>query len=867
MSTLTVEVLGEFAPHPYQSLDPDGHIITVNNAWLDILGYDLESVEGAWFGDFLPEDSKEVFESRFEDLKREGGVSGAELALRRADGGVIHVRFDGAVEYDEDGSMVRTHCQFVDITDERDRLATIRRLSEYRRVVSAVAAELVKTDAVHEMLPRTTDIISGSDLFGCTFLALIEDRETDFVCESGSRMGTSDVEQFHTPEYVTEVFENGTLHIPDVTRPPYEQHVDDHPSHPGLAVAIQAAGMDYGILTVHFDPDDEPNPTEVELIERLADDIGTFLRNQELERERERQIEKVAKRERLFRELHTITRDLLAAESESRIFTEIVDGLAEAISGGRFAVFRFDEGAGVLELHQGANSIFTEVDERLTITPRDGPLWEVFQDGQARFIEPDTVSSEISPQITGASAPVALSLGDYGLLLAAFDTGREYEDVDLEMLRLCTANAEAILGRKRRDRELGELGETLEAYQQSVEKLQRLMESVGDIQAAMAESETREEVAWAVCEELVATGSVDFAWIAQPERADTDLSPTAWAGTASSFGDYVRFQSDPADLPAQTAAETREAVSIQNISERVQDESWAKEALTSGFQSTVSIPILHEDVLYGVLSVFSDQKGAFDSPQLNLLEGIGSMLGAYLEMHTIRVLQSETEMIELEFSVSDRAYPLGRLAAETGSTIRFVGIVGSDEETVEFVVRIESEGEADVREAATNFGQIRSARWLGDSNSRELIIEQERPCLATRISKYGARFNSAVADPDGATITIRYPANVPARPLFEHLQKLYSDIELVARRETATRAVTAGFHPSDILTERQLEILKAAFFGGYYDTPRGISGEELATSFDISNSAVSKHLRAAQRSLLEYLLDSPTDNQGFTSQP
>ena len=111
--------LREFAPHPYQSLNSDGEILTVNEAWLDKLGYDREEVEGKWFGELLTNDSVDKFESRFPEFKSAGSISNVEYEMQSADGDVIAVSFDGTIECDEDGAFVRTHCQFTDISERK----------------------------------------------------------------------------------------------------------------------------------------------------------------------------------------------------------------------------------------------------------------------------------------------------------------------------------------------------------------------------------------------------------------------------------------------------------------------------------------------------------------------------------------------------------------------------------------------------------------------------------------------------------------------------------------------------------------------------------------------------------------------------
>ena len=58
-------VLFEDAPLGYQSLDENGHLLIVNKAWLEMLGYETEEVIGKWFGDFISPDQVDLFKSNF----------------------------------------------------------------------------------------------------------------------------------------------------------------------------------------------------------------------------------------------------------------------------------------------------------------------------------------------------------------------------------------------------------------------------------------------------------------------------------------------------------------------------------------------------------------------------------------------------------------------------------------------------------------------------------------------------------------------------------------------------------------------------------------------------------------------------------
>ena len=111
------KLLYEEAPLPYQSLDENGNILMVNEAWLDHLGYKRNEVIGQRYGNFIPEESHKKFQENFQQLLKTGKMSNKELPLRKADGSIIFVSYTGRVSSDRP-EMVRTHCIFYDITKQ-----------------------------------------------------------------------------------------------------------------------------------------------------------------------------------------------------------------------------------------------------------------------------------------------------------------------------------------------------------------------------------------------------------------------------------------------------------------------------------------------------------------------------------------------------------------------------------------------------------------------------------------------------------------------------------------------------------------------------------------------------------------------------
>jgi predicted DNA binding protein len=98
-------------------------------------------------------------------------------------------------------------------------------------------------------------------------------------------------------------------------------------------------------------------------------------------------------------------------------------------------------------------------------------------------------------------------------------------------------------------------------------------------------------------------------------------------------------------------------------------------------------------------------------------------------------------------------------------------------------------------------------------------------------------------------------ADVVAGFLEEH-----PTVELVAKREGDRPTTQYGGGElrqllDERLTDRQREVLEAAYEAGYFDRPRETTGEELADELGICGATLSQHLRAAQGNLLSVLYE------------
>jgi len=569
--------------------------------------------------------------------------------------------------------------------------------------------------------------------------------------------------------------------------------------------------------------------------------------------DRKHRVHALEKRERVLDELHTATREFYPPGSLSDITAFLAEFTENAFDVEYVSVKQFDEETGSLEPTARVRAQADEDRVLGTVPPGSTPIWESYRTGETHLCP----GEEIDGIVDGAETQLLVTpVGDFGVLVAIMSTDTGFDEVDVDLIEVLTANAESAFQRLRSDKVHTAITDELSAQQSRIAELSGIIDSVQAVQRRLAESDSQDALETGVCEELLAIDRFDFVWLGQPTGKDTDLSPAAWAGDADGYLDAVLSERTGLALPAQRAADSHQLYTVDSISNRVFDEPWAKEALSYGFKSALSIPLVYDGVLYGVLTAYSRTEAAFGGIYEDLVTDVASLLLSYSRILEQRQDGTGQLHTELEFDIGDSAYPLQRLAAATDSTLRFDTVTERADDYLRILVTVVDGDRATVLDHAAAMPSIDDAEWFGDDEDSQLSLLVRTPFLESVISRHGGRLLASESTATGTTVRIEIPSTVSHRPILDSLTSRYETIDLVTKRQTHRPSVPDATQLEDILTERQCEILKAAFYGGYYETPRRVKGTDIAESFDISGPAVYNHLQAAHRGLLETVFES-----------
>ncbi|WP_207586939.1 bacterio-opsin activator domain-containing protein [Halomontanus rarus] len=176
-----------------------------------------------------------------------------------------------------------------------------------------------------------------------------------------------------------------------------------------------------------------------------------------------------------------------------------------------------------------------------------------------------------------------------------------------------------------------------------------------------------------------------------------------------------------------------------------------------------------------------------------------------------------------------------------GTTVQYMGT--SDLSASDFV------------EAVEEVPHYRNVRLLSttDGYSR-LEAHAESTTVSEVFPSLGGRARAVIIASDEVRFCGELPGDVDPRLAAAGIRKFHPDVELVSEELVYSPHLLSDI-VADALTDRQTTALEAAYFGGYFDTPRASTGDELAERFGVTRQTFNQHLRKAQRIVFRHLFE------------
>jgi PAS domain S-box-containing protein len=440
--------------------------------------------------------------------------------------------------------------------------------------------------------------------------------------------------------------------------------------------------------------------------------------------------------------LHDLARDLLYTETEADIAHTLVEHTTRVLALDCIACYLFDADANVLRPE-------TRTDALASL---HGPVDPVAPDEDSvvsrAFLEGTLITTDSAVEGRGLDrsselvSTIAVPLGDEGVLLAGATDADALDDLTEEVANLVAATAEAAFDRVRRESDLRERDRELRRRNQRLSRLNRINDVIREIDQALVGADTHEEIEYAVCERLTRSDRFSFAWIGALEEDGEEVTPQAWAGEREGYLNSASFATDTSEPePTARAVNTHELTVVSNVADGLRTAAWRPEALSHDYRSVLSLPLVHDESFYGVLSVYASRQDAFDETTQAVLSELGETIGAAITAIKQRDALLSDTVTELEYETTDKEAPLLRLARTADCAIDLnEGIQQVTEGVVAFATVHDGSVE-DLQEAVASIVGIDDLRAVTDSDSEGKLTVQlrlPRSFVATQLVEEGA---------------------------------------------------------------------------------------------------------------------------------
>ncbi|NHN43161.1 PAS domain S-box protein [Halorubellus sp. JP-L1] len=383
----------------------------------------------------------------------------------------------------------------------------------------------------------------------------------------------------------------------------------------------------------------------------------------------------------------------------------------------------------------------------------------------------------------------------------------------------------------------------IERQRERLEALNAVNGVVRNVATAAVEGSTRSAIESLVCEELGASEVYGSASIVESDgRADDDGRRSTADATAG---------------PIERAMRTGSIETAADVSARDLDLA-GRDVPAESSWSVAAIPITYESTLYGVLAVTADREAAFTGEERAVLETVGTVVGnAIAAVERKRALTSE-EVVELDYRVSNPE-DLFDVDVTLAGRITFEEMmyVGDDELLVYGTVT--DDGRETVHALVDAFPSWNAVSLLGPTgeDATRFEIHMDSPPAFLEATANGGYVERATIEPEETRIVLHVPPETDARSMTAVIREAYPGASLLAKRQFSRpdpSMLGLQQQVADQLTDRQRTVLKAAFYAGYFEWPRDVTGEEVAASLGVAPSTFSQHLRKAEEKLLALLL-------------
>lgn len=140
------------SPVMMHSVDREGHLVSVSDYWLEVMGYRREEVLGQLITEFLSAESKLfALEKGIPHVFRTGYLKNAQLQFVKKSGEIIDVSLSAIAEKNVNGQFLRALAVLQDVTQQKQNERKVQKYAQRLEVLNKIDQEILISQTPEEM--------------------------------------------------------------------------------------------------------------------------------------------------------------------------------------------------------------------------------------------------------------------------------------------------------------------------------------------------------------------------------------------------------------------------------------------------------------------------------------------------------------------------------------------------------------------------------------------------------------------------------------------------------------------------------------------------------------------------------------------